>query len=108
MWSRLIFPDGSSLVLDNLKDADQSGYSGFKGQVNRHWGSIISSALFVSLLGAGVELAAPTDNNRRNTKILALFSLKMPRQLSLKLSLKLFSVKQTVSPLLRLSQVTDL
>ena len=67
MWSRLIFPDGSSLVLDNLKGADQSGYSGFKGQVNRHWGSIISSALFVSLLGAGVELAAPTDNGNRDT-----------------------------------------
>ena len=67
MWSRLIFPDGSSLVLDNLKGADQSGYSGFKGQVNRHWGSIISSALFISLLGAGVELAAPTDNGNRDT-----------------------------------------
>ncbi|MBR2209413.1 MAG: hypothetical protein IJ859_11450 [Synergistaceae bacterium] len=66
MWSRLIFPDGSSLVLDNLKGADQSGYSGFKGAVNRHWGSIISSALLVSLLGAGVELAAPTDNGNRD------------------------------------------
>ena len=66
MWSRLIFPDGASLVLDNLKGADQSGYSGFKGQVNRHWGSIISSALFVSLLGAGVELAAPTSNGDRD------------------------------------------
>ena len=67
MWSRLIFPDGSSLVLDNLKGADQSGYSGFKGQFNRHWGPIISSALLVSLLGAGVELAAPTDNGNRDT-----------------------------------------
>ena len=66
MWNRLIFPDGASLVLDNLKGADQSGYSGFKGAVNRHWGSIISSALFVSLLGAGVELAAPTDNGNRD------------------------------------------
>ena len=68
MWSRLIFPDGSSLVLDNLKGADQGGYSGFKGTVNRHWNSIISSALLVSLLGAGVELAAPADNGRRDTQ----------------------------------------
>ena len=66
LWSRLIFPDGSSLVLDNLKGADLSGYSGFKGSVNRHWGSIISSALLVSLLGAGVEIAAPTNNNNRD------------------------------------------
>lgn len=67
MWSRLIFPDGSALVLDNLRGADQSGYSGFKGQVNRHWGPIISSALLVSLMGAGVELAAPTNNSNRDT-----------------------------------------
>ena len=68
MWSRLIFPDGSSLVLDNLRGADQAGYSGFKGKVNRHWGPIISSALMVSLLGAGVELAAPSNNYGRDTE----------------------------------------
>ena len=66
IWSRLVFPDGSTLVLDNLGGADQSGYSGFKGAVNRHWGSIISSALLVSLLGAGVEIAAPTSNGDRD------------------------------------------
>ena len=66
IWSRLVFPDGSTLVLDNLGGADQSGYSGFKGTVNRHWGSIISSALLVSLLGAGVEIAAPTSNGDRD------------------------------------------
>ena len=65
-WNRLIFPNGASITLDNLKGADQSGYSGFKGEINRHWGSIISSALLVSLLGAGVELAAPTNNDRRD------------------------------------------
>lgn len=42
------------------------GYSGFKRAINRHWGSIISSALFVSLLGAGVEFAAPTNNGDRD------------------------------------------
>jgi len=66
IWSRLIFPDGSSLTLDNLKGADQSGYSGFKGQVNKHWGSLISSALLVSLIGAGVELAEPNNKNNNN------------------------------------------
>ncbi len=64
IWSRLIFPDGSSLLLDNLKGADQSGYSGFKGRVNNHWGPLITSALMVSLLGAGVEIV--TNNRNRN------------------------------------------
>ena len=66
IWRRIVFPDGSTLVLDNFGGADQAGYSGFKGKVNRHWGSIISSALLVSLLGAGVELAAPTKNGDRD------------------------------------------
>ena len=66
IWNRLIFPDGSSLTLDNLKGADQSGYSGFRGQVNQHWGPLITSALLVSLIGAGVELAEPNNRNNNN------------------------------------------
>ena len=66
IWNRLIFPDGSSLTLDKLKGADQSGYAGFKGQVNKHWASLITSALLVSLIGAGVELAEPNNNNNNN------------------------------------------
>ncbi|MCR4818845.1 MAG: hypothetical protein K5841_07820 [Fretibacterium sp.] len=66
VWSRLIFPDGSSLLLDNLQGADQAGYTGFKQRVDKHWGSMITSALLVSLLGAGVELAAPDNNNNNN------------------------------------------
>lgn len=66
VWSRIIFPDGSTLSLDRLGGMDQSGYSGFKGKVNRHWNSILTSALMVSLLGAGVEMAAPTKNGDRD------------------------------------------
>ena len=66
VWSRIVFPDGSTLQLDRLGGMDQSGYSGFKGKVNRHWNSIITSALMVSLLGAGVEMAAPTKNGDRD------------------------------------------
>ena len=66
IWSRLIFPDGSSLLLDNLQGSDQGGYSGFKARVDRHWGTLITSALMVSLLGAGVELASNRNNNNNN------------------------------------------
>ena len=66
IWSRLIFPDGSSLLLDNLQGSDQGGYSGFKARVDRHWGTLITSALMVSLLGAGVELASDRSRNNNN------------------------------------------
>ena len=60
---RVIFPDGSTLTLEMAAGADQSGYTGAKGAVNRHWNSIISAALVVSLLGAGVELVTPDNRN---------------------------------------------
>ncbi|MBQ3626321.1 MAG: hypothetical protein II948_06225, partial [Synergistaceae bacterium] len=46
--------------------ADQGGYSGFKARVDRHLGSLITSALMVSLLGAGVELASNNRNSNNN------------------------------------------
>ena len=66
IWSRLIFPDGSSLLLDNLQGSDQGGYSGFKARVDRHWGTLITSALMVSLLGTGVQLASDRGRNNNN------------------------------------------
>ena len=66
IWSRLIFPDGSSLLLDNLHGSDQGGYSGFKARVDRHWGTLITSALMVSLLGTGVQLASDRGRNNNN------------------------------------------
>ena len=62
IWSRLIFPDGSSLALDNLQGTDTSGFSGFKGSVDRHWGPLLTSALLVALIGAGVEAASPSNS----------------------------------------------
>ena len=66
IWSRIIFPDGSSLLLDNLKGMDQSGYAGLKGQVNKHTASLITSALLVSLIGAGVEIVNNHNNDNNN------------------------------------------
>jgi len=64
VWSKIVYPDGSTLMLDNLKGVDQSGYTGAKGSVNRHWNSIVGAALVVSLMGAGVDIATPS--NRRD------------------------------------------
>lgn len=66
VWSKLVYPDGSTLIFENLSAADQSGYTGMKGQVNRHWNSIISSALIVSLLGAGADIVM--DDGNRNDR----------------------------------------
>ena len=36
-WSRLIFPDGSVLDMENMPGTDRKGYSGFKASVNNHY-----------------------------------------------------------------------
>jgi len=68
IWSKLVYPDGSTLMLENLSAADQSGYTGLKGQANRHWNSIISAALIVSLLGAGADIVMDDANDKDSPK----------------------------------------
>jgi type IV secretory pathway VirB10-like protein len=58
VWTRLIMPDGSSIVLDRLPAADPQGYAGLKDQTNNHWGKLITGAVLSTLLGVGAELGS--------------------------------------------------
>jgi type IV secretory pathway VirB10-like protein len=58
-WHRLIFPDGSSMVLEGMPGADQAGYAGLTGDVNNHYAKIFGSALMMSVISAGVQLSQP-------------------------------------------------
>ena len=63
VWQRLIFPNGKSLILENLQGADQAGYSGFKDIVRSHYGRVLWSALLGGLITGGVAVAADVDDN---------------------------------------------
>ncbi|MFO1143005.1 MAG: TrbI/VirB10 family protein [Amaricoccus sp.] len=63
VWTRLIYPDGSSIVLERLPGADAGGYAGLEDGVDYHWGAIARAAAVSALLGAGAELA--TDDGDR-------------------------------------------
>lgn len=56
IWNRLIRPDGSSLVIDDLPGVDVSGQSGLRDQVDRHTGSLFVAALLSSVLSVASEL----------------------------------------------------
>lgn len=58
-WTRIIYPDGSSLDLPKMPGADQAGYAGFRDKVNNHTFSVFRDALLMSLFAAGVELSQP-------------------------------------------------
>lgn len=57
VWQRLILPDGSSIVLDNLPATDPAGYAGLEDEVDFHTWSLMKGIALATLLGVGTELA---------------------------------------------------
>jgi type IV secretory pathway VirB10-like protein len=55
-WNRLIFPNGSSLLLGaGMPGTDEGGATGFKDQVNNHYGKLLPAILVSTFLSAGAE-----------------------------------------------------
>jgi type IV secretion system protein TrbI len=57
VWTRLIFPDTSSIDLLNMEGNDTEGLAGLSGSVDNHFGQIWGNALLTSVLAAGLELS---------------------------------------------------
>lgn len=60
-WTRLLFPDGRSVSLPGLPTQDLRGQAGLRDRVDRHTGRLFGSAVMLAAVGAGVELATPSD-----------------------------------------------
>ncbi len=60
-WTRLILPNGRSLVLEKLPAGDAQGYAGLQDRVDRHWGALFGAAALSTILGVGAELGAGDD-----------------------------------------------
>jgi type IV secretion system protein TrbI len=63
VWTRLILPDGSSMVLDSMTGVDARGSAGVGGEVNAHSGRLIKGVILSSLLGVGSELSFGNQND---------------------------------------------
>src|SRR3982750_2777802 len=46
VWTRLIMPNGRSIVLERQPGADAAGYAGLEDQVNNHWGELFKARRF--------------------------------------------------------------
>ena len=66
VWSRLIMPNGRSIVLERQPGADSAGYAGLEDEVDNHWGALFKAALLSTLLGVGSELGAGSDGGTGN------------------------------------------
>jgi type IV secretion system protein TrbI len=69
VWTRLIMPNGRSIVLERQQGADAGGYSGLVDEVDNHWGELFKAALLSTVLGVGAEVGSGADTGN-NTAIL--------------------------------------
>ena len=60
-FTRIIFPSGASIALENSSAADLAGNTGMPGEVNNHFVRIFGSALAIGLLTYGVERRIARD-----------------------------------------------
>ena len=64
VWTRLILPNGRSIVLERQPGADASGYAGVEDEVDNHWGQILRAALISTLLSIGSQAGAGDDEDQ--------------------------------------------
>ena len=58
VWTRLLFPNGTSLSLkDGMPGADAAGSAGFSDQVDNHLFPLFGRAILLSAITTGVELS---------------------------------------------------
>lgn len=62
-WTRLILPDGRSLLLERLPGTDPRGQAGLEDDTDYHWGGLFKAALLSTLLGIGAEAGADDEES---------------------------------------------
>jgi type IV secretion system protein TrbI len=58
VWTRLIMPNGRSIVLERQPGADAEGYAGLEDEVDNHWGALFKAAILSTLLSIGSEVGS--------------------------------------------------
>jgi type IV secretion system protein VirB10 len=70
VWTRLIMPNGRSIVLERQPGADVAGYSGLEDQVDNHWKELLGAVALSTLLAVSTEVNSGTDVNNTNSAII--------------------------------------
>ena len=63
VWTRLIMPNGRSIVLERQPGADPQGFAGLADQIDNHWGQLFRAAMLSTLLSVGTEAGTSNDEN---------------------------------------------
>ena len=57
VWNRILFPDGSSIDVDNVTATDVSGYAGVADKADGHTWRLLKGIALSTLFGVGTELS---------------------------------------------------
>jgi type IV secretory pathway VirB10-like protein len=63
VWTRVIMPNGKSIVLQRQPAVDTQGYAGLADQVDNHWGMLFKAAILSTILSVGAEAGTSTSEN---------------------------------------------
>lgn len=63
VWQRIVWPDGSSIRLDNEPATDQSGYGGVADEVDFHTWALLKGVAISTLLGAGTSVSLTGESD---------------------------------------------
>lgn len=58
VWTRLILPNGYSVVLERQPGADATGQAGLEDGVDHHWGALFKATLLSTILAVGTDLGS--------------------------------------------------
>lgn len=65
-WSRINFPDGSTLNLESMGGMDTQGYAGFEDEVDNHYFKIFGNAMLLGMI-SGTAQAGVSDSGDSDT-----------------------------------------
>jgi type IV secretion system protein VirB10 len=66
-WTRLVFPNGTSLQLEGMPGVDLTGYAGLKDKVNHHLWPLFRAVLLSSVLSMGARIPFGSPENYHET-----------------------------------------
>lgn len=64
VWSRIVMPDGTSIVIENLPGVDLAGYAGVKDKVDYHTWKLFQAAILSSVLSVASEIGRDSDDDQ--------------------------------------------
>lgn len=66
IWTRMILPNGDSMILPNFGAADNIGQSGLKDKVRSHYARVVWTSILGAAMSAGVASAGKSRGERES------------------------------------------